>query len=260
MNFIQPCFIRKNTPQLRKKLEDIGHVRYPYSVADWDDDRPDRRYIIIDIMYYTYNTRPKDKPKKKGVDFVDCGDNEELFLALAALRDDISENQWFVMDVDVYNHISKGEWFLSTNTKGGKHVGTQIEPLYCHKATVSEIIEHFKPKTRVTDEIPFELFKKLDKAGFTCRKTYAQPTLDDALKWLRDEKSLYVEPCIFTDADTDADGKLICEYTYWSFRITHIESGDVIYSENVFINGRRFDFYEEAAITGIEYALDEIVC
>ena len=25
MTFIQPCFIRKNTPELRKKLEDLGY-------------------------------------------------------------------------------------------------------------------------------------------------------------------------------------------------------------------------------------------
>lgn len=95
MSFTQSCFIEKNTPELRKKLEDIGHVRYPYEFADWDDDRPDRKYIVIDIMYYTYSTKPTGKPKKGG-DFVDCGDNEELFLALASLRDDTDKNQWII--------------------------------------------------------------------------------------------------------------------------------------------------------------------
>ena len=26
MSFIQPCFIRKNTPELRKKLEELGYT------------------------------------------------------------------------------------------------------------------------------------------------------------------------------------------------------------------------------------------
>ena len=110
------------------------------------------------------------------------------------------------------------------------------------------------------DNIPSELFKKLDKAGFIRRSTYSMPKLDEALKWLRDEKSLYVEPCIFTDAYTDADGRVLTEYTYWSYRITHMETGDEIHSEYEYIDGRRFDFYEQAAVAGIDYALDEIVC
>lgn len=71
---------------------------------------------------------------------------KELFLALTSLRDDTYENQWFVMDVDVYSKINRGDWFKATDRKGGFHIGTQIEPLYCHKATVKELIEHFKEK------------------------------------------------------------------------------------------------------------------
>ena len=28
----------------------------------------------------------------------DCGDNEGLFLAIAAIRDDTDKNQWFILD------------------------------------------------------------------------------------------------------------------------------------------------------------------
>ena len=47
------------------------------------------------------------------------------------------------MDAEIYTEISKGDWFVATDIKGGKHVGTQIDPLYCHKATVEELIKHF---------------------------------------------------------------------------------------------------------------------
>lgn len=134
MGFVQPCFIRKNTPELRKKLEDIGHARYPHEFADWDDDGKDRKYIIIDIMYYTYSTEPIGKPKKKGVDFVDCGENEELFLALASLRDNSDRNQWFIYDEDT-SFLQKGDWYMCS-------LNHHLSP--AHKATVEELIEHFK--------------------------------------------------------------------------------------------------------------------
>jgi hypothetical protein len=75
---------------------------------------------------------------------IDCGTNEELFIAIASLRDDTDVNQWFVVDVEVYMDINQGDWFIATDRNKGKHIGTQIDPMYCHKATVEEIIEHFK--------------------------------------------------------------------------------------------------------------------
>lgn len=137
MGFKQPCFIKKNTPELRKKLENAGHVRYPYSIADWDDDGKDRKYIIIDIMYYTYSTEPIGKPKKKGVDFVDCGDNEELFLAIAALRDDSDYMQWFTDGKRWYQNKQNDIEVISYGAGS---------PINFHKATVEELIEHFKIK------------------------------------------------------------------------------------------------------------------
>lgn len=141
MTFIQPCFIKKNTPELRKKLEELGYNRYPLWMADWSDDDSRYIYLVADALYYTY---PQEPTKPKNGEYVNCGENEELFLALAALRDDTDVNQWFIMDVEVYMDINQGDWFLPTDRNKGKHIGTQIDPMYCHKATVEEIIEHFK--------------------------------------------------------------------------------------------------------------------
>lgn len=147
--FTTPCFIRKNTPELRKKLEELGYEpsfsmgKYPevykniavcnffgsryYGVSDDEAARPG------DIT---------DAIKNRGL--IDCGTNEELFIAIASLRDDSDVNQWFVMDVEIYMGINQGDWFIATDRNKGKHIGTQIDPMYCHKATVEEIIEHFK--------------------------------------------------------------------------------------------------------------------
>lgn len=85
------------------------------------------------------------------------------------------------------------------------------------------------------------------------------PTISQVLKSLRKEKNMYIEPCILADADTDADGKVINVYTYWSFCVTNIETGDMIYYEYEHIDDKRFDSYEEAATAGIEYVLDNLI-
>ena len=136
MSFIQPCFIRKNTPELRKKLEELGYYQHP-SYGD------NGQYLHLNRGFYHTNVIGYSEEIER---MIDCGTNEELFLALAALRDDTNENQWFILDVEAYTNIHVGDWFIATDMNGGKHVGAQIEPTYCYKATVEEIIEHFKDK------------------------------------------------------------------------------------------------------------------
>lgn len=141
MGFTTPCFIRKNTANIRNRLKELGYYCNPYlgwhnlytsifgvtSICSMDDDDINALSEEIDSL-------------------IDCGTNEELFLAIASLRDDTDKYQWFIMDVEIYVYIPKGTWFQSTDRNGGRHVGTQIESLYCHKATVEELIEHFKEK------------------------------------------------------------------------------------------------------------------
>ena len=134
--FTTPCFIKKNTPELREKLEELGYNRHP-SYGD------NGQYLYLNRGFYHTNVIGYSEEIER---MVDCGTNEELFLALAALRNDSDINQWFIMDIEVYMNISQGEWFLTTDRNKGKHIGTQIDPMYCHKATVEEIIEHFKGK------------------------------------------------------------------------------------------------------------------
>lgn len=64
--------------------------------------------------------------------YINCDDNVNMFLAIAALRDDTDINQWFVDD-------NIGIWECSENELSSRYM--QMEG---HKATVKEIIEHFK--------------------------------------------------------------------------------------------------------------------
>lgn len=139
MGFIQPCFIRKNTTELRRKLESLGYKKGDYPLPVGREDVYDR-----DIHLYENSYHFRDSTLYGITNNIDCETNEELFIAIASLRDDTDVNQWFVMDVEEYMDINQGDWFLATDRNKGKHIGTQIDPMYCHKATVEEIIEHFK--------------------------------------------------------------------------------------------------------------------
>ena len=139
--FIQPCFIRKNTPELRKKLEELG-VNYDgfYGIENecivtaygpYNNTYHTLNHPPIGISYYTRKYGP--------VKFkcLDCKTNENLFLALAVLRDDSDYMQWF----------TDGEkWFQNKQNDIEVIRYGAGNPINFHKATVEEIIEHFKKK------------------------------------------------------------------------------------------------------------------
>lgn len=143
MAFLQPCFIRKNPPELREKLEELGYTLIPNGYGEWAMAIEDLSYLVTysngcykGVEGYWYKTD------------IDCGTNEELFLALAALRDDTNENQWFIaqrtMWDENYNgeitvYYEEGEWLL-----WGYYTFMEDMPSDFRKATVEEIIEHFK--------------------------------------------------------------------------------------------------------------------
>lgn len=150
--FIQPCFIRKYSKELCEKLEKLGLeiVNSNNTTLDGHNyDGKGNHHKIEEgkaiITYYSSNYGViYDIDYVTKLNRFDCETNEELFLAIASLRNDTDKNQWFIMDVDIYSDINKGDWFKATDIGEGFHIGTQIEPLYCHKATIKELIEHFK--------------------------------------------------------------------------------------------------------------------
>lgn len=148
MGFTTPCFMRKNTPELRKKLEELGYKllnsgdttldAHNYDGKGSHKSIEEGRAIITsygNLYGVIYNV---DTVTKKGR--VDCGTNEGLFLAIAALRDDIDKNQWFT-DGD--------KWILCPEIKFSTYwfyndIDVNIDTV--HKATVDELIEYFKEK------------------------------------------------------------------------------------------------------------------
>lgn len=150
MGFTTPCFIRKNTPELRRELEELGYFNdspewtnncsiiwaYQYPMKGFDTPN----YVIADSFDI-----PFDKHSALCGKFVDCGTNEELFLAIAALKDDTDNNQLFTN--------GKGDWGIYRDGSDGGLSGMDFYGMpndfnlsYYHKATVNELIEHFKTK------------------------------------------------------------------------------------------------------------------
>ena len=128
MGFTTTAFIRRNTPELRKKLEELGYKECigeegPFLFTS---------HNIFDCMYtecglndLAYNG------------LIDCGTNEYLFLAIAALRDDTDKFQWFT---DSYH------WEICPDEVAYINAWIDKYEYSPHKATVEELIEHFKEK------------------------------------------------------------------------------------------------------------------
>jgi hypothetical protein len=134
MGFTTPCFIRKNTDNIRNRLKELGYYCNPY--LGWHN-LCTCMFGIISV----YSWRDDDINALKEIDvLVDCGTNEELFLAIAALRDDTDKYQWFT-DGD--------KWILCPKTKFSTYWvynNIDVNTDTIHKATVDELIEHFKIK------------------------------------------------------------------------------------------------------------------
>ena len=75
--------------------------------------------------------------KKSYRDIIDCGTNEELFLAIAALRDDTDKDQ-------VFMHQDGNFYKCECDSKIDMWGDFEEPESYPRKATVSELIELFK--------------------------------------------------------------------------------------------------------------------
>lgn len=91
--FTTPCFIRKNTQELRDKLAEVGYEICPcckfenavwlnnliwngtiHGVGFWDDTTP-AKSVEEALEYFLYDDNGRS---------VDCGEDEELFLELCS--------------------------------------------------------------------------------------------------------------------------------------------------------------------------------
>ena len=123
--FTTHCFIRKNTPELRNKLQDMGYRQNIY-------DKNEYPWLAVNHNMFISVSKGFERLPEFNID---CGENEDLFLALAALRDDNNYMQWF----------TNGEnWFQNKQNDVEVIKYGAGNPINFHKATVEEIIEKYK--------------------------------------------------------------------------------------------------------------------
>ena len=143
--FTQPCFIRKNTSELRKKLEDLGYKFLGYG-HEYHCLCTDTRILTENGYGAFYECNMGDfPPLYEGK--INCGKNEELFLSIAALRNDSDIFQYFTngnivitCELDSMNEFLKifYDGFIKNDEDLINHINNW------HKLTVEELIKHFK--------------------------------------------------------------------------------------------------------------------
>ena len=138
MGFTTPCFIRKNTKALRMRLEELGYK--PSRVIFNSEKLCLATAVNNEYAKYTVITNEMFDSTNPHITWncagrIDCGINDELFLAIAALRGDNDCMQWFTNGGVV--------WFRCIEDHNIKYYPNMFNRLN-HKATVWELIEHCK--------------------------------------------------------------------------------------------------------------------
>jgi len=128
--FTQKCFIRKNTPELVKRLEELGYKASFSARNGYGEYLYAFNGTIVGGEYNAYDERSG---------FIDCKESEELFIAIASIRD----------DTDKFQYFTNGVFWIKCSQLELKHELDNNYEEFCvadfHKATVQELIEHFKP-------------------------------------------------------------------------------------------------------------------
>lgn len=146
--FTTPCFIRKNTPELRNKLEELGYricICTKFNGATWLDTSTDGS---VHGVGHFGEDEPCETHEESLAMFlyehkaIDCDTNEDLLLALAALRDDSDYMQWFCDNRSDNWVMCKDKNNPKNLPRGGR--GWWTDHGILHKASVEEILEHFK--------------------------------------------------------------------------------------------------------------------
>lgn len=168
MNFLTPAFVRVNDPEKRKELTEwlqgIGYHVCPCCLFDgWNTlhcrgiYRLKIDYEVHGICDYDEETRYsigqfKAENAKKHSPSYDCGENVELFKALAAMNDENDREQWFTNSEDwMLSLYDDFDGAMTTDAEcNADNVGyyTYCEEYGFRKATAEEIVEYFKTKKK----------------------------------------------------------------------------------------------------------------
>lgn len=139
MTFTTPCFVRVENPEKRKELiewlKGIGY-RILFS-ARHSLIESELRYISAHKQGYVM--ADSRLSCDEWIESINCGENTELFKALAAMNYENHREQWFTdgyhFELCPTNKADMVAWHMMYRTKP-------------RKATAEEIVEYFKNKER----------------------------------------------------------------------------------------------------------------
>ena len=133
MAFIQPCFIQKCTPALIEALVGIGYKtigKITLSLGGYGIFCNNGKIKICST---------NEQPSIKDKDFIQCYDNENLFLALASMTDnEYGLCDYYIVTTDHDTRYVKGSIHRALP------LSSVIHPSCYRKATVEELMEHFR--------------------------------------------------------------------------------------------------------------------
>lgn len=136
--FTTPCFIRKNTPELRKQLEELGYL--PPSKVWYDEDFAICTIYRDNTSGY-FNAKIDDDFERiiaPSYSYIDCGTNEDLFIAIASMTDDeYGLSDYYIVITDHDPRYIKGSIHRALP------LSSVIHPSCYRKATVEELINYF---------------------------------------------------------------------------------------------------------------------
>lgn len=131
--------VAENTPENRAWLETLGYKPFMARCGD-------KLYSVgFDISMPNTFTSNLMIEESAISDFIDCTNNNELFKAVTAIRDDSDYMQWFVIDrINGATDEYVSDWRICQSIQ----FDIESVPLYGitnhHKATLEELQEHFK--------------------------------------------------------------------------------------------------------------------
>ena len=139
--FTQRCFIRKNTKELVEKLKELGYNPGFSARHNYGNSLQTCCHKSYDSVYGYEDMIDNNSDDPDGS--INCGTNEELFLAIAALRDDSDRFQWFIHDDSDWNDNPNIFWYKCESESINDDMALNLMCNDCRKATVEELIKHF---------------------------------------------------------------------------------------------------------------------
>lgn len=148
MTFTTPCFVRVENPEKRKELiewlKGIGY-RILFS-ARHSLIESELRYISAHKQGYVM--ADSRLSCDEWIESINCGENTELFKALAAMNEWNDRKQWYAYTEYPTNEGKNGVRKFVFNEPARFDSFVDVPSGYYRKATAEEIVEYFKNKER----------------------------------------------------------------------------------------------------------------